>query len=296
MFYNYFMKYIYVVNRFNLKDRTQDIIRSLENASEKFNREYEIVINDTVEQAKSISTKYKDTEYIITAIGGDGSINLLLNDIVNTNNILSYIPIGTGNDFYRASIENLENGIHDVDLIRINDRYCINVACFGIDADIANDDNFIHNNLIPEAMRYDAGVVYYFLTYKGRKLKIEVNDRTIEKDVTTVVVANSNYYGGGYKVAPNSVINDGQMEVYIVDKLNKIKMASIILSMKDAGHLNNPALEVINTDKLIISADQPFKANIDGEALLSDRFEIELVPNRFRIELNKEFIKEVIKK
>ena len=290
------MKYIYVVNRFNLKDRTQDIIRSLENASEKFNREYEIVINDTVEQAKSISTKYKDTEYIITAIGGDGSINLLLNDIVNTNNILSYIPIGTGNDFYRASIENLENGIHDVDLIRINDRYCINVACFGIDADIANDDNFIHNNLIPEAMRYDAGVVYYFLTYKGRKLKIEVNDRTIEKDVTTVVVANSNYYGGGYKVAPNSVINDGQMEVYIVDKLNKIKMANIILSMKDAGHLNNPALEVINTDKLIISADKPFKANIDGEALLSDRFEIELVPNRFRIELNKEFIKEVIKK
>lgn len=290
------MKYIYVVNRFNLKDRTQDIIRSLENASEKFNREYEIVINDTVEQAKSISTKYKDTEYIITAIGGDGSINLLLNDIVNTNNIISYIPIGTGNDFYRASIENLENGIHDVDLIRINDRYCINVACFGIDADIANDDNFIHNNLIPEAMRYDAGVVYYFLTYKGRKLKIEVNDRTIEKDVTTVVVANSNYYGGGYKVAPNSIINDGQMEVYIVDKLNKIKMASIILSMKDAGHLNNPALEVINTDRLLISADKPFKANIDGEALLSDRFEIELVPNRFRIELNKEFIKEVIKK
>lgn len=290
------MKYIYVVNRFNLKDRTQDIIRSLENASEKFNREYEIVINDTVEQAKSISTKYKDTEYIITAIGGDGSINLLLNDIVSTNNILSYIPIGTGNDFYRASIENLENGIHDVDLIRINDRYCINVACFGIDADIANDDNFIHNNLIPEAMRYDAGVVYYFLTYKGRKLKIEVNDRTIEKDVTTVVVANSNYYGGGYKVAPNSVINDGQMEVYIVDKLNKIKMASIILSMKDAGHLNNPELEVINTDRLLISADKPFKANIDGEALLSDRFEIELVPNRFRIELNKEFIKEVIKK
>ena len=123
-------------------------------------------------------------------------------------------------------------------------------------------------------MRYDAGVVYYFLTYKGRKLKIEVNDRTIEKDVTTVVVANSNYYGGGYKVAPNSVINDGQMEVYIVDKLNKIKMANIILSMKDAGHLNNPALEVINTDRLLISADKPFKANIDGEALLSDRFEI----------------------
>ena len=58
------------------------------------------------------------------------------------------------------------------------------------------------------------------------------------------------------------------------------------------SHLN----KVINTDNLIISADQPFKANIDGEALLSDRFEIELVPNRFRIELNKEFIKEVIKK
>lgn len=289
------MKYIYLVNRFNFKDKTDRLVERLKSASEKFKRDYEIIINDTPEEAKNACKQFKDTEYVITAIGGDGSINLVLNDIVDTNNILAYIPIGTGNDFYRASLEEFDNGIHTTDLIKINDRYFINVACFGIDADIANDDNFIHNNLIPQSMRYDAGVVYYFLTYKGRKLKIEYDNNTIEKDVTTVVVANSKYYGGGYKVAPNSKIDDGKMEVYIVDKLNKVKMASIILSMKNAGHLNNPALHTINTNKLTISSDHIFKANIDGEAIESDRFEIELIENRFRIDLNKEFIKEVIK-
>ena len=158
------MKYIYIVNRFNLKEKTDRIIERLNTVSKEFGRDYEILINETVEDAKNSIIQFKDSEYIITCIGGDGSINLLLNDLIGTKNILSFIPHGTGNDFNRACAKSLSDGIHDVDIIRINDRYFVNVACFGIDADIANDDRFIHNRLIPESMRYNAGVVYYFLT------------------------------------------------------------------------------------------------------------------------------------
>lgn len=290
------MKYIYIVNRFNLKEKTDRIIERLHSVSKQFQRDYEILINDSIEEAKSSIQQFKDSEYIITCIGGDGSINLLLNDLIKTKNILSFIPSGTGNDFNRACKRSLENGIHDVDIIRINDRYFINVACFGIDADIANDDRFIHNKLIPESMRYNAGVIYYFLTYKPRKMKIEINGEVIEKPFTTVVAANDQYYGGGYRVSPNSSISDGVMEVALADALNKVNMAKIILSMKDASHLKNPALRMISTTKAVISADQPFKANIDGEPLLSDRFELELIPKRFRIEYNKEFIEKVTEK
>lgn len=284
------MKYIYLVNRFNLKDKTAQIVEQLKKTSEEFGRSYEIVISDTVKEALDLKDRFQDTEYIVTAIGGDGSINNILNQIVGTKNILSYIPIGTGNDFYRANLEDLEDGIRDVDIIRINDRYFINVACFGIDADIANDEKFIHNRFIPESMRYNAGVVYHFLTYKPRKIKIECGDRVIEKELTTAVVGNAKYYGGGYKVSPYGKIDDGVMEIYLVDRLNKAKMANIILSMKNAGHLKNPALHSLTGNKVIISSDQPFGANIDGETLRSDCFELELIPKGIKLDFDRKFI------
>ena len=287
------MKYIYLVNRFNFKEKTDKLINQLKMASDQFNRDYEIVINETVEDAFRNAEELKDCEYIVTGIGGDGSINLALNDIVNTRNILAYVPIGTGNDFYRANLEDLDDGIHEVDIVRINDRYFINVACFGIDADIANDDRFIHNRFITEAMRYNAGVVYYFLTYKPKKLKLDINGNSLNEEVTTIIVANAKYYGGGYKVAPNSNISDGKLEVYVADKLNKINMAKLILSMKDASHLKNPALKSFTADKLTISSDTEIGANIDGETLRASQFDIEIIPKGIRLDFDSEFIKKV---
>lgn len=283
------MKYIYLVNRFNFKDKTAQIVDRLKKTSEEFGRSYEIIVSDTRQEALSLKDRFKDSSDIVTAIGGDGSVNHILNQIVGTKNILSYIPIGTGNDFYRANLEDLEDGVHDVDIIRINERYFINVACFGIDADIANDEKFIHNRFIPESMRYNAGVVYHFLTYKPRKMKIECGDQVIEKELTTAVVGNAKYYGGGYNVSPKGKIDDGVMEILLVDRLNKIRMANIILSMKNAGHLSNPALHTLTGDKVIISSDEVFGANIDGETLKSDRFELEMIPKGIKLDFDRKF-------
>ena len=288
------MKYVYMVNRFNLKETSGTVIRKLRDASRELNREYEILVNETPEDAKEAVWNLRGKECIITALGGDGTINLLLNDLAGTGNILSYLPVGTGNDFHRTCMETFDDGIHETDIVRINDRYFINAACFGIDADIANDDAFIHNHMIPKSMRYNAGVLYHFLTYnKGRKLKIECNDETIEKEFTTVVAANCRYYGSGYKISPGSEADDGCIELYMVDRLGKINMARTILSMKKAGHLKNPALRMIKTKKLTISSDHPISSNIDGEPLEADRFEIEVIPKGIRVEIDRDFIKRV---
>ena len=287
------MKYIYLVNRFNFKENTEKIVEQLKKVSEECGRTYEILISDTIDDARKLKERFRDSEDIVTAIGGDGSVNIILNQLVGTKNILSYIPIGTGNDFYRANLEDLEDGIHDIDIIRINDRYFLNVACFGIDADIANDEKFIHNHFIPESMRYNAGVIYHFLTYKPRKMKIECGDQVIEKELTTAVVGNAKYYGGGYNVSPNGKIDDGVMEIFLVDRLNKIGMASIILSMKNAGHLKNPALHVLTGDKVVISSDEVFGSNIDGETLKSDRFELEMIPKGMKLEFDRNFIEKM---
>ena len=284
------MKYVYFVNRFSLKEKSDKLIRALKQLSDQFFREYEIIDSNTYEEYQEALKRFETGGFILTAIGGDGSINLLLNDIVQTDNVLSFIPYGTGNDFNRSCYECKMEGIRDVDLIKINDRYFINVCCFGIDADIANDDRFIHNRFIPRSMRYNAGVIHYFLNYQARKMKIEINGLVVEKPFTTIVAANARYYGNGYRVSPYSLIDDGKMEIILADELPKIKMAKVILSMKDGSHLKNPAIRVFDTGNCIISAEKPFKANIDGEAIEARRFELSILKGRYKIAYDPAFL------
>lgn len=280
--------YVYLINRFQLRGKSSEVMESIRELSGDLGRDYEFVVSETPEEAEAALSRFRDTDYVITAIGGDGSINRVLNAIVGTGNILSFIPHGTGNDFCRTCSESMEDGVHEVDLIRINDRYCINVACFGIDADIANDDAFIHSRWIPRAMRFNAGVVGHFLRYRaGRRLRIECEGETREGSFATVVAANSRYYGCGYHVSPQSLTDDGRMEIFEVGSLGKVPLARLILRMKKAGHLGDPALKMYRTDRLVVSAETPFYANIDGEPLLSDRFELEVIPRGIRVDFHR---------
>ena len=112
----------------------------------------------------------------------------------------------------------------------------------------------------------------------------------IKKECVTVVAANGRYYGGGYQVSPDSRIDDGLLEMYIVDQMDRFRMARLILSIKNGGHLHHPALRRMQIKKAVISAPRPFRANIDGEPLLSDRFALEVIPRGIRLEYNREFI------
>ena len=285
------LHYVYLINRFQLHNKSREMMEKLRKVSEELGRDYEFVVNDTPQEAHKALERFKDKDYVITAIGGDGSINHVLNAIVGTRNILSFIPHGTGNDFCRTCMESMENGIHEVDLIRVNDKYCINVACFGIDADIANDDSFIHSRWIPRTMRFNAGVIGHFLRYKrGRRLRVESNGEVREGNFATVIAANCRYYGSGYHVSPHSTLDDGKMDILEAGGLPKLRMARLILKMKKARHLDSPDLKTYQTDHLVVSADRPFKANIDGEPLPGSRFELEMIPRGIRLDFNKEVI------
>ena len=288
------MKYIYFVNRFSLRDETDAVINRIKSVSEEFHRDYIVEVSGSAEEPVLAIRKYHDAGAVLTAVGGDGSIHHLLNEIAGTNNLLSFVPCGTGNDFSRTCLETLEDGVHEVDLIRVNDRYCINTVCFGIDADIANDDSFIHNRFIPRSMRFNAGVLYHFLTYgKKRYLTVEWGKKKISRHFTTIVAANGRYYGSGYKVSPGSLLNDGRMEVYLIDSVGKVKMARLILSMKNAGHLQDPALRVFRAKKVTVSSPVPIRANVDGEPLQADHFELELIPRAVRLDFDHRFLERV---
>jgi len=285
------MKYVYIINRFQAKEKTADIIRKLKSVSERFCRDFEIKVNDTPRDAELMKDYFKDTAHVVTAVGGDGSIYHLINDLVGTQNILSFIPYGTGNDFYRTVSITLTSGIHKADLIRINDRYAINIASFGFEADAANDERFTHNRLIPKPLRLSVCLLWHLLTFKrGRLLRIEIGDEIIEGEFTTVAALNGQFFGGGCRLSPYSHIDDGIMEVYAVDKLSKAGVIKLVMSTKNAEHLKNSAVRAFQSNKAVISSPYPFSASIDGEPYYSDRFELELIREGIRLEYDERFL------
>lgn len=289
------MKYIFILNSFTLKTEVEKIKRRIEEYCTRENMEFIIEINSEEVSTESIVAKYRDQKNILLAVGGDGMVNRVLNGIAGTDNILGIIPLGSGNDFYKSVEKDLKEYYNTCDLIKINDRHFINVACFGIDADVANKKGEVTSKLIPKSQRYNASLLKTFSQYKCRNLEIEINGEKLSGEYTTVAVCNGVYYGNGYKISPNSNPTNGLLDVYVVDKVNKLRMVNLILKMKEGNHLNEKEVHHYQTNKMVIKSPTSFVANIDGEELFDRRFEIEVLKNGIMLYYDKSLIDSIIK-
>lgn len=283
------MKYIFVINSFTLKDEINEVIHRIKDFCVKKNMEFEVEINNEDNSTEDIVKKYKKCGYTIVAVGGDGMINRVLNTLVGTNNTLGFIPCGTGNDFYRSVSKEMKNEIEECDVIKINDRYFINVACFGIDADVANNKGLIKSKIIPKSQRYNVSVINSFLKYEPRHFILKINNEEIEGDFVTVAVCNGGYYGSGYNISPNFKLNNGLIDVYAVEDDNKFNIMKMILSMKKGKHEKYKKVHKFQTNRLTIISNKEINSNIDGEELESKKFNIE-VKGKIKIYINKELI------
>ena len=287
------MKYIFVINSFTLKDEINEVIHRIKDFCVKNNMEFEVEINNEDNSTEDIVKKYKKCGYTIVAVGGDGMINRVLNALVGTNNTLGFIPCGTGNDFYRSVSKEMKNEIEECDVIKINDRYFINVACFGIDADVANNKGLIKSKIIPKSQRYNVSVINSFLKYEPRHFILKINNEEIEGDFATVAVCNGGYYGSGYNIAPKFKLNNNMFDVYVVEDANKVSIMKMILSMKKGKHEKYKKVHKYQTNKLTLISKTPINSNIDGEELESKKFNIEVINKKINVYFNKKLIEYV---
>ncbi len=288
------MKYIFLLNRYSLKDNLDSVSKKIESICKEKKYEYVIEVNNSDCSTEDIVRSYKGKKVILCAVGGDGIINRVLNSMDKKNNIISFIPYGTGNDFYKSCLEEYQDGLNSCDLIRINDKYFINIACFGIDADIANHSDIIHSKWIPKSQRYNASLLYNFLKYKVRHMEVVIDDEVIENDYTTIALCNGKYYGGGYRIGYYSELDDGFIDVYLVPKLPKIGMAKLILGMNKGKHEKDSRIKKYTIQKLLIRSKDDITCNIDGEEYTNHQFEIEVV-GKINICFMQNFIEEIKK-
>lgn len=284
------MKHIFLINSFTIKKRLEEVKGKIISYAKDNELDYVIEVNSKTLSTEEILKKYKAGRNLIIVFGGDGIVNRTVNVLAGTDNKLMLIPYGTGNDFYKTVKKELKPGLNKIDVVRINDKYFVNTACFGIDADVANTKDRITTDLIPRQLKYYLALIYVFFIYKCRSLKINVGNKEIENKYTTIAICNGSYYGGSFNIGPKSSILDNKLEIYLVNKLNRFSMMNLILKMKNGKHENDKRVEKIIDNKLTISSPKKIAANIDGEKLVANEFDIEIIRKGMNIYYDEDML------
>ena len=288
------MKMIFIVNESAGRGKSKKIIPNIEKECKNQNIEFEIRYITKEKSGYDIAFEYKDKEYVIYVVGGDGTLTLVLPALVGTKNKLGIIPSGSGNDTYRT-IKNLPNKETLIDIGKINDKYFINVACTGIDAEVANNIDKLRNTIIPTSQLYNASIVYTFIKFKHKKMKLKTGVKNIETKYTILSICNGAYYGGGFNIAPKSTLTDGLLDVYYAEKMSKIKMIPLILRLKKGKHEGKRRIHKFRTNHVELELDEKITFNVDGEKLTGNKFVIDVLPKSITLFNDNDFVEKILK-
>ena len=230
------MKHIFIVNpAAGAKDSTEyvkECISKLEN-----NIDYEIYRTKSSGDAiKFIRKTLSENSYPhrFYACGGDGTLNEVVNGVVGFSNAeVAVFPCGSGNDYvkYYGTADDFSDlnelalsDSHSVDLLKVGDKYAINAVHFGLDSYVLKTMIKVRRNKILGGKRaYTTGVAAGFIGGMKTNCEMKVDGKVLGSDkILLCTLANGKYVGGAYKSAPQSLNDDGLIEVCQVKPISRI--------------------------------------------------------------------------
>lgn len=173
-----------------------------------------------------------ETHFIVC--GGDGTLNEVVNGIMCANAgekaMFSVIPTGSGNDFARNDLEKRKP--HLIDLITVNGRYCVNMINIGFDCDVVTKTAG-YKEKHKGSTAYIMGLVNTLFAHLGKnfKVKLTLEDGStveVERELLLCAIANGRFCGGGFKAAPLAELDDGLLDVLVVEKVSRAKFISLV--------------------------------------------------------------------
>lgn len=285
------MKYVFIINPASGKtdyDKIkQNIMKTLEN------EEYEIYETKAPKEATEIASRFKNEENtVVYSVGGDGTLNEVVNGIAEGKCKLGIIPTGSGNDFYRTLKEAQTENVR-LDLGKVNGRYFINIASVGMDAETCNNANKIKSKIKLHSSYYLA-LIHTFLTFKSKSLKLKIDKNVYAGDYIIAAICNGKYYGGGFKIAPVASFDDNQFDIYLVSKAGKLKLIKILLALLKSEHEKYNEVRKYTGKNITITSENNLIVNIDGEITISKNIEIEMIEDALIIYNNNELVQKIM--
>jgi len=286
-------KRIIIINPVAGRGRCEKIIPKIKEAVKKQAHSIDIFLTERKNHAKEFVNNLKDEYKTIYAVGGDGTINEVVNGIKHFENIiLGILPFGSGNDFARSlGLKKANNNINSFSVNPIIKKIDLGEIIYKIDRSDKLHKTFFVNSL---GIGFDALVSHLIAknkTLKGLPLYLNAVFKAINKFHSFEMTANfdaSNYSGkklliaigngktsgGGFKLNPFAEINDGKLDVCLIDSLSKLKIIRKLPKAIFGTHTNLKEVAVQNfiTSKIVLG--QPSWMHSDGEVISDSVVEI----------------------
>lgn len=228
----------------------------------------------------------------VIVLGGDGTLHETVNGLVGTRASLGVVPAGTGNDFCKpiriptdpeAALA-VALGAHTVkvDVGRAWNRYFLNSAGIGFDAEVCRETNAIPKYFGGTAP-YLVGVAKVLARFRPRPVTIDIDGKVSRATITLLAVGNGQYYGGGMWIAPNASLTDGLFDIITAGNLSLYELLAAVPRIYAGTHLRLPKVQETRGQRLTVTSDYPLAVHLDGEVAGTLPVTIEILPGTLEV-------------
>ncbi len=233
----------------------------------------------------------------IVALGGDGTLFEVINGMMQGNPELplplGVLPAGTGNSFSRdlairthadAMDKIIAGHTRPVDLgecLCADRRFVfINILGFGFVADVAQKAWSYRRW---GALNYVIGVFIITKNLQSYPLEMEIDGQSFRRDNIFVEISNSQKTGGDMIMAPDAKIDDGLLDVVVLNKVSRLRLLSALPKIFKGTHLQMQEVEHFTARNMTFRTTPAKALTPDGEIAGSTPISISVLPGKIRI-------------
>jgi diacylglycerol kinase (ATP) len=235
-------------------------------------------------------------DMLLVVVGGDGTLNEVVNGVAGTDAELAVLPAGTGQDFGRthgipAKFDEavrvvLEGEPRRIDLGRVTfeggSRFFANVGSVGMSGAVAARANGMSKALGGRATFFYA-LVREFMRWRNTEVTVTLDDTERRGAMHDVIVANGRWHGGAMKLAPDAEPDDGLFDVVLIGDVTKVDFVTTAPKLYSGKHVSHPKIEVLRSATVGVDAAVPLPIEVEGEPIGTTPARFEIVPGALRV-------------
>lgn len=269
--------YYVIANETHLKGKDAKKLDEVKKVFEAAGKEYEILLTKQAGDAKAHAERITASggKHTLIAMGGDGTLHDIINGFNDFENCaLGLIPFGTGNDFaesagipidVKAAAEIIAfREPQTIDYIQLSSGLrSINSVGMGIDVDVLKRTYAGKNR---GRSKYLKALISSLIHFKSCNFTVKYNGREEKHFGLIAAVGNGKQFGGGIKLFPDAEIDDGYLDLFIVDYISKRKIpAAFIKLMRGKVNSIKEAIAVRVKEVEFVTDSENFTIQAEGE-------------------------------